>query len=76
LNEKYKVADDIHSESGSKWSITSLLKHLKLKGVDTKQLMQNVQDLITKTFVAVQDKVLNSIDEHVSHKYATFKILQ
>ena len=69
LSDKYKVAEDIHSESGSKWSITSLLKHLEGKGIDSEKLMKSVQDVIVKTFLTVQSTIVDKIEKNVTYKY-------
>jgi tubulin polyglutamylase TTLL4 len=44
---------------GSKWSITALKKFYDENGIDTKQLFNNIKDVIIKTCISAEPVMLD-----------------
>ena len=40
---------------GSKWTLGALLRYLKEQGINTKGVMQKIEDVIVKTIISVRD---------------------
>lgn len=60
---------------GFKWSLSALCKHLEDIGIDMKLLWSKIYDLIIKSIICAEEKILNSIKKHCSHRSNCFEIL-
>ena len=60
---------------GFKWSLTALCKHLEDIGIDMKLMWSKIYDLIIKSVISVEEKILSSIKKYCSHKNNCFEIL-
>ena len=60
---------------GFKWSLTALCKHLEDIGIDMKLMWSKIYDLIIKSILSVEEKILSSIKKHCTHKNNCFEIL-
>eukprot|EP00794_Sanderia_malayensis_P019861 gene19861-21803_t len=74
-NENYVKCEDPEVDNfGSKWSFSALLRHLKSEGIDTKELMSQIEDLIVKTMLCVEFSVGTACRMFVPHKNCCFEL--
>ncbi|KAH8357845.1 hypothetical protein KR200_011071, partial [Drosophila serrata] len=55
-----RSSDAQDEDVGHKWTLSALLRHLKLQSCDTRQLMLNIEDLIIKAVLACAQSVISA----------------
>ncbi|CAI4229774.1 unnamed protein product [Auanema sp. JU1783] len=55
---------------GHKWTLGALLRHLELKGIDSKLMMLRIEDIVIKSLLSVQGTV-NSVCKTTVHNVGT-----
>ncbi|XP_017848429.1 tubulin polyglutamylase TTLL5 isoform X3 [Drosophila busckii] len=55
-----RSSDAQDEDVGHKWTLSALLRHLKLQGCDTNLLMLNIEDLIIKAVLACAQTVISA----------------
>ncbi|XP_037947444.1 tubulin polyglutamylase ttll6 isoform X2 [Teleopsis dalmanni] len=53
-----KPNDDTEEDIGHKWTLSALLRHLRVQGHNVPQLMANIEDLIIKSILACSQTVI------------------
>lgn len=56
----YIKATDSCEDVGHKWTFSALLRHLKSQGCDTKELMQNIEDVIIKSIFSCCQSIVSA----------------
>lgn len=64
-----------HDDFGFKWSLSALWGHLEQIGIDMDLLWSKIYDLIIKSVISVEEKVLAGIEKHWTHRSNWFEIL-
>ncbi|GMR57308.1 hypothetical protein PMAYCL1PPCAC_27503, partial [Pristionchus mayeri] len=59
---------------GHKWTLGALLRHLEERGVDGRLLMLRIEDLVTKSLLAVQSTVSAACRTTVMHPSVCFEL--
>ncbi len=71
LNKKnVNYVSNVTSEEddyGFKWSLTALCEHLEDKGIDMQLLWSKIYDLIIKSIIASEDKIIGAMKKFCSH---------
>ncbi|XP_033232510.1 tubulin polyglutamylase TTLL5 [Drosophila pseudoobscura] len=55
-----RSSDAQDEDVGHKWTLSALLRHLKIQGCDTHQLMLNIEDLIIKAILACAQTIISA----------------
>eukprot|EP00099_Drosophila_melanogaster_P013190 NP_001287520.1 uncharacterized protein Dmel_CG31108, isoform B [Drosophila melanogaster] len=55
-----RSSDAQDEDVGHKWTLSALLRHLKLQSCDTRQLMLNIEDLIIKAVLACAQSIISA----------------
>ncbi|XP_034664428.1 tubulin polyglutamylase TTLL5 [Drosophila subobscura] len=55
-----RSSDAQDEDVGHKWTLSALLRHLKMQGCDTHQLMLNIEDLIIKAILACAQTIISA----------------
>lgn len=50
--------DCMEEDGGSKWTLTALLAALSENGIDVNRIMEKIEDIMIKTILSLEDKVL------------------
>jgi tubulin polyglutamylase TTLL5 len=69
---KNKTGDE--ELSASKWSLTALKKFLAKDGVNVDRLMNNIKDLLVKTFISVDPHVSRVVADNVQYRGNCFEL--
>lgn len=48
----------MEEDGGSKWTLTALLAALSENGIDVNRIMEKIEDIMIKTILSLEDKVL------------------
>ena len=64
-----------HDDYGFKWSLSALWGHLEQIGIDMDLLWSKIYDLIIKSIIAAEDKIMAGIAKHWTHKTNWFEVL-
>ena len=67
--------DATADDTGSKWSLSALRRHLTRCGVDVPRLNALIDELIVKTLVAVEPGVTASCRRYCAHRNSCFELL-
>ncbi|XP_043224022.1 tubulin polyglutamylase TTLL5-like [Amphibalanus amphitrite] len=71
----YVQNDDAEVDDyGNKWSLSALLRHLKLAGEDTTRLMQDIEAIIVKSIIAVAPTVTTACKMFVPTRKNCFEL--
>ena len=62
-------------DTGSKWSLSALRRHLTRCGVNVSRLNALIDELIVKTLVAVEPGVTASCRRYCAHRNSCFELL-
>ena len=68
-------SDATADDTGSKWSLSALRRHLTRCGVDVPRLNALIDELIVKTLVAVEPGVTASCRRYCAHRNSCFELL-
>ncbi|OAF70138.1 hypothetical protein A3Q56_02037 [Intoshia linei] len=67
-NHGYVQNSDADIEDvGNKWTLGALLRHLNSNGVDTKQLISKIEDILVRTLLAVQAPISSATKMFTCH---------
>ncbi|XP_037073354.1 tubulin polyglutamylase TTLL5-like [Pollicipes pollicipes] len=71
----YVQNDDAEVDDyGNKWSLSALLRHLKLAGEDTTRLMQDIEAIVVKSVIAVAPTVTTACKMFVPARRNCFEL--
>lgn len=62
-------------DHGYKWSLTALCQHLEEIGIDMQLLWSKIYDLIIKSVISAEDKIVSAMKKYCSHWTNCFEIL-
>lgn len=69
-----KCDDPDQEDQGHKWTLSALLRHLKANGIDTVQLMQNIEEVIVKSVISVEFPVNSACKMFVPNRRNCFEL--
>lgn len=77
LNESYQSNDCINSRSGHKWSLNTLWRYLEecYPDVDVDSLWKQINGIIVKTLISVQEPINKLVEKHLKTPYNGFELL-
>ena len=58
----------------SKWHISKLMAHLKNDGKNTEALWKSIEDMVIKSFLSIEDKVVQACHRNVPHALNCFEL--
>ena len=71
----YVASDNVENDDrGHKWSLSAFLKHLRANNINTKELMQSIEDVIIKSIVSVEFSVNSACKMFVPHRNNCFEV--
>ena len=73
-NEKFVQSNDFNSEESNKWSFALLTKHLEAIGVNMSLLWSRIYDIILKTFIACEPKIIDACKKIPNYKHNSFEV--
>ena len=72
-NKVFTYGDDANEFDGHKWSFKTLLKYLKIEGLDSSQMLTDLRSLALKTILCGREDMINGY-KNVKSDYNCFKL--
>jgi hypothetical protein len=66
--------DPAATDHGHKWSLTSFLAHMSARGVDTAKLMQDVEAVLVKTLLSMEQRVVDNLSRLGINRNSCFEL--
>lgn len=74
-NENFTENEDADEDAiGNKWSFSAFLKFLIDNNIDTKKLLSEIQDIIIKSIISVENHVTQAFNNNVTQRNNCFEI--
>jgi len=75
--ESEKFVNNINPEEaeGSKWTLTSLWKHLRTQGIEKEPIWTKVRDIVIKSILSALESLRTGFHDQVNSHYNCYKLL-
>lgn len=73
-NNNYVQGSDDQDDSGFKWSLHALCRHLESAGIDTELLWKRIYDVIIKAIIAGENHILNGVRKYCTHRSNCYEL--
>ena len=60
---------------GNKWSLAALNKKLREMGIDVETIWMNIEDILIKTILSIEDKLFKAAENHVPYRNNCYNLL-
>jgi hypothetical protein len=74
IKSKGTTGTEDDSESASKWNLAQLKKFFDKTGVDFKNVMQRIKDVMVKTLISIEPHIFNTISRSTKHRNVCFEL--
>lgn len=74
LSSQYTANEDANACKGHKWTISKLWEYMSDRGVDTKVLWHNLQELVIKTIISGESSISQLYKANVNSRYNCYEL--
>lgn len=74
LSSLYTANEDANACKGHKWTLSKLWEYMEKKGVNTKRLWKNLQELVIKTIISGESSIVPLCRENMNSHYSCYEL--
>uniref|UniRef100_A0A1Y1KUX1 Tubulin polyglutamylase TTLL4 n=2 Tax=Photinus pyralis TaxID=7054 RepID=A0A1Y1KUX1_PHOPY len=74
LSSQYTANEDANACKGHKWTLSTLWEYMEKKGVNTKRLWKNLQELVIKTIITAESTIVPLCRENMNSRYSCYEL--
>ncbi|CAH0564167.1 unnamed protein product [Brassicogethes aeneus] len=74
LSDQYTANEDANACQGHKWTLSKLMEYLEGKGVNSRSLWKNLQQLVIKTMISAEGPITQLCEENMNSIYNCYEL--
>lgn len=74
MSSMYTANEDANACKGHKWTLSKLWEYMEKKGIDTKALWKNLEQLVIKTLISGESAIVPLCRENMNSRYNCYEL--